>query len=122
MSFNVSTLAPYLGATGTALVNLDENKTGADDFAGELLIYAAETIAAIQAGDDLPAFPDGLKKGVSDKISGVARASLIVASSVLAVAQFQFSGKAAQVLKYINQALRNLLAGEPVPAAPKAVL
>lgn len=109
-------IAPYLGATGTALVNLDENKTGADDFAGELLLYAGETLAAIDAGEDIPEFPDVIRAGVSDRITGAARVSLIVANSVLTVAQFQVGGRGAKVLKYINQAIRNLLAGQPVPA------
>lgn len=114
-------IAPYLGATGTALVNLDENKTGADDFAGDLLIYASEVISAVENDEDLPALPDTLQKGTSEKITGAARVSLIVASSLLAVAQFQVAGKAAKALKYANQAIRALLAGSPVPAAPKGL-
>lgn len=118
MAFSLESLAPYLGATGTALVNLDENTTGADDFGGELLLYAAEVIAAVSVGEDIPPFPDALKHGISEKISGVARVSLIVANSILTVAQFQVSGTAAKALKYINQAIRQLLAGQPVPAPP----
>jgi hypothetical protein len=112
-------VAPYLGATGAALVNLDEDRTEADDFAGELLIYAGEVIAAVAAEEDIPGFPDMIKAGTTEKISGVARVSLIVANSILAVAQFQVAGKAGKILRYINQAIRNLLAGVPVPAAPK---
>jgi hypothetical protein len=111
-------IAPYLGATGTALVNLDENKTGADDFAGELLIYAAEVIAAVAAEEDIPPFPETIKSGTTDRISGVARVSLSVANSILSIAQFQVAGVAAKTLRYINMAIRNLLAGVPVPAAP----
>lgn len=114
-------LAPYLGATGTTLVNLDENKSGADDFAGELLIYAADVISAVSGKGDLPPFPDVIANGVTEKITGVARVSLIVAISVLSIAQFQVTGKAAQVLKYVNQSLRLLLAGQPVLTAPAAV-
>ena len=112
--FSFSSLAPYLGATGTALLNLDENTSGADDFGGELLLYSAEVIAAVDNDSDIPEFPEALKKGISDKITGAARVSLIVASSVLTVAQFQVSGKAGKALKYINQAIRALLAGQPV--------
>jgi hypothetical protein len=112
-------VAPYLGATGTALVNLDEDRTEADDFAGELLIYAGEVIAAVAAEEEIPPFPEIIKAGTTDKISGVARVSLIVANSILTVAQFQVAGKAGKILRYINQSIRNLLAGVPVPAAPK---
>src|SRR5262249_11742718 len=112
-------VAPYLGVTGTALINLDENKTGADDFAGELLIYAGEVIAAVAAEEDIPGFPEVIKAGTNDKISGAARVSLIIANSILMFAQFQVAGKAGKILKYINQAIRNLLGGVPVPAAPK---
>jgi hypothetical protein len=114
-------VAPYLGATGTALVNLDENKTGADDFAGELLIYASEVIAAVQADEELPPFPDTIAQGTSDKITGVARVSLLIANSILTIAQFQVAGRAGKILKYINQAIRNLLSGQPVGAAPKGI-
>ncbi|HKX26933.1 MAG TPA: hypothetical protein VJ302_04490 [Blastocatellia bacterium] len=111
-------VAPYLGATGTALTNLDENKTGADDFAGELLIYAGEVIAAVAAEEEIPTLPDALRAGTGDRISGVARVSLIVANSILTIVQFQVAGNAGKILKYINQAIRNLLAGVPVPPAP----
>lgn len=110
-------LAPYLGAAGNELMNLDEDTTGADDFAGNLLVYVAEVIAAIADGADLPDFPDALKQGTSEKITGAARVSLRIASSALTIAQFQVSGKAAQILKYANQALRNLLAGKAVAPA-----
>src|SRR5262245_41972581 len=109
-----SSIAPYLGPTGTALVSIDENETGADDCGGELLIYAAEEIAAISMEEEIPPIPDIIRSGTTDKISGAARVSLIVANSILTVAQFQVSGKAAKTLKYINMAIRNLLAGAPV--------
>jgi hypothetical protein len=112
-------VAPYLGATGTALVNLDVDRVEADDLAGELLIFAGEVIAAVAAEEEIPPFPEIVKAGTTDKISDVARVSLIVANSILTVAQFQVAGKAGKVLRYINQAIRNLLAGVPVPAAPK---
>ena len=113
-----SSIAPYLGATGTTLISLDENKTGADDFAGELLIYAAEVLAAVAAEEEIPPIPEIIRAGTTDKISGIARVSLIVANSMLTVAQFQVAGNAAKVLRYVNMAIRNLLAGIPVPAAP----
>jgi hypothetical protein len=121
MAFNIVQFAPYLGATGNALVNLDENTSGADDFAGQLLMYAAEVIAAVSDGQDLPPFPDAIANGVTEKITGVSRAILIVASSVLMVAQFQVSGKAGLVLKYASQAISRLLAGQTVPTAPASI-
>jgi hypothetical protein len=115
---NIQTIAPYLGITGQALIDLDENKTGADDFAGELILFSAEVISAVTSNGDLPEFPDALKHGVSDKITGVSRASLMVGNSVLTFARFQVSGKAAVILKYANQAISQLLAGQTVPPAP----
>ena len=112
-------VAPYLGATGAALINLDQDRTGGDDFAGELLMYAGYVIASVTAGEDIPPFPEIIKGGTTGKITGAARVSLIVANSILTVAQFQVAGKAGKILRYINQAIRNLLAGVPVPAAPK---
>jgi hypothetical protein len=112
-------VAPYLGATGAALISLDADRTGGDDFAGELLMYAGYVIASVAAGEDIPPFPDTIKAGTTDKISGIARVSLIVASSILTIAQFQVTGKARTALKYSYQAVQNLLAGAPVPAAPK---
>jgi hypothetical protein len=117
MALNLEAFVPYLGAVGQALVDLDENKTGADDFAGALLVYAAEVISAVLNDEDLPEFPEILKAGTSDKISGVSRAILIVANSALTIARFQVSGIAAKVLKYISQAVSQLLAGQPVVAA-----
>jgi len=113
-----SAIAPYLAATGDALVNLDENKSGADDFAGELLIYAADVITAVSNQSDLPDLPEVLAAGTLDRITGYSRVSLIVISSILTVAQFQVTGKAATALRYANQAIRLLLAGRPVPPAP----
>ena len=110
-------LAPYLGASGTALVGLDEGSTGPDDFAGEILIYASEVIAAIRDGAELPPLPDVLRTGATGRISGEIRAILVVAGSLLMIAQFQVSGAAAQALKYVNQVIRMLLSGQPVPAA-----
>ena len=113
-------IAPWLGAIGQELIDLDENKTGAEDFAGALLVYAAEAVGAIEAGTDLPEIPEILKAGTGDKITGAFRATLKVANGVLAFARFQFGGEAGQILKYINQSISQLLAGQPVPAMPAA--
>ena len=121
MLFNLVALAPYLGASGYALVNLDDNKTGADDFSGELLLYASEVIGAVISNEDLPAFPYFLAEGVNEKITGAGRVTLNIASSVLPLAQFQVTGNARVVLKYINQVIRDLLNNQPIPPAPPNV-
>jgi hypothetical protein len=119
---DIKSLAPYLGATGQALIDLDEDKQGAEDFAGALLVYGADVISAVSSGEDLPALPDALRYGTTEKIKGGFRASLIVANSILTVARFQFGGKAATALKYITQAISQLLAGQAVPTAPTALI
>lgn len=121
MAFDLMAVVPYLGASGNALVNLDENKTGADDFSGELLIYAADVIAAVSEGEDIPLFPESLAHGVTDRITGAAKVSLILASSILPIAQFQVSGKARTALRYINQIIRNLLANQTIPPVPATI-
>lgn len=118
MALSFEGLAPYLGALGTSLEGIDENTTGGDDFAGAILLYAAEVISAIVANEDIPEFPDVLRQGTSDKITGIGRVILISANALLTVAQFQVAGKAQKVLKYVNQAIRQLLAGQPVTPAP----
>jgi len=120
MAFNLQSIAPYLGATGQALVDLDEDKNGAEDFAGALLVYVAEVIGAVVADGDLPEFPEVLKNGTTDKISGAFRATLIVVNSVLTLARFQVSGRAATILKYASQALSQLLARQPVAPISEA--
>ncbi len=117
----LSSIGPYLGVAGNELVNLDENTSGADDFAGQLLLYAADVIASIDDGSDLPAFPDALKTNVTDKITGASKVALRIASSALTLAQFQVSGKAGTALRYIAQAVRNLISGTPLPTPPAAI-
>jgi hypothetical protein len=120
MGFNLEAIAPYLGATGQALMDLDENTNGAEDFAGVLLVYSAEVIGAVANDEDLPEFPEILKQGTSEKITGAFRATLIVANSILSFARFQVSGRAAAILKYASQAISQLLARQAV--APVASL
>jgi hypothetical protein len=72
----------------------------------------------VAAEGDLPELPDVLKHGVGEKITGVSRATLIVANSLIGFVRFQVSGKAATILKYVSQALSQLLAGQTVPPAP----
>lgn len=118
---NFASISPYFGAIGQSLLDLDEDSTGADDFAGALLVYVAEVTQSITDGVDLPPFPETLTKGTTDKISGTFKAVLIVVNSALTVARFQSSGKASAILKYATQALSNLIGGRPVPPAPAAV-
>lgn len=115
---NFLAVAPYLAATGNALSNLDENASGADDLAGTLLEYAADVILAVAGRENLPPLPTILAQGTTEKITGAARVSLIVASSVIGIARFQTTGKAQAILRYVDESLKLLLAGKPVPAAP----
>lgn len=119
---DIRTLAPYFGATGQALIDLDEDKTGAEDFAGALLVYAAEVIVAVASGDDLPPLPEALHQGTTEKIRGGFRATLIVINSVLTIARFQVSGRARTALNYVSQAISLLLAGQMVPTPPTALI
>lgn len=121
MSFKFAEIAPYLGAVGNELINLDEDLVGADDFAGNLLIYIAEVGTAIQIGKDLPEIPEILKAGTVEKASSGVRALLRIVSTVLIVAQFQVSGKAYEILKYLNQVLRLLIARREVPPVAQPV-
>lgn len=111
---DLKAVAGYLGATGNALITLDDNDQGWEDFVGTLLVYVAEVLISVSTGGDLPEFPEVLKKGTTDRISGAFRATLIVANSVLGFARFQVSGKAAVALKYANQVLTQLISGQPV--------
>lgn len=122
MAFNFNTISPFLGATGQALLDLDADKNGAEDFAGALLVYAAEVGAAVSEGADLPPFPDELKIGTTDRITGSFKATLIVVNSILTVARFQVKGKAATALKYVTQTISQLIAGQPVPTPAAAIL
>ena len=119
---NFQDLAPYFGAVGQSLIDLDADKLGADDFAGSLLIYVAEVVQAVGEGADLPTFPDELKAGTTDRVSGAFKAVLIVTNSLLTVARFQVRGKAAVILKYVTQTISQLISGNPVPPAPATVV
>ncbi len=117
----LSIIGASLAVAGNEIVNIDDNRTGADDFAGALMIYAADVIAAVGADEDLPEFPPELKLGVGDKISGSAKVALRIASGQLTLAQSFVSGKAAKALRYIAQVVRNLISGSPIPAPPDAL-
>lgn len=118
-------LAPYLAGTGASLVNLDENGTGPDDVAGEILLYAAQVVLAVTSGaTELPPLPPILSDSVAGKISGPARTAIIVATGPLTVAEFQLAAskpRFAKALGYVRQVLTALAAGKPVPAAPPSL-
>lgn len=117
MAFDLKTIAFCLAINGDTLINLDENKTGADDLAGELSIYAADVIQAVTEKIDLPELPDILAKGTTERITGAGRVILIVASSWLQIAVRQLpQGKPRTALEYVRQAIQLLLANKPVPA------
>jgi len=118
-------LVPYLAAAGTVLVGADENNTGADDYAGHILAYAADVLTSVLTGGDIPPLPDELAAGVSGKITGTARIALLGASAGLAIAQMQLAfshPKAGTAMRYINQVVMALLAGKSIPAAPASLL
>lgn len=119
---DIKAAAGYLGATGSALITLDDNDLGWEDFVGTLLVYVADVLMSVSTGGDLPEFPEVLKKGTTDRIGGAFRATLIVANSVLGFARFQVSGKAAVALKYANQVLTQLISGQPVTVPIPKVL
>lgn len=114
-------IAPFLGVTGQSLIDLDENKEGADDFAGELLIYIADVGAAIGTDSELPPLPEVIANGTNQKISGVLRSTLRAVNPVIMFASFKVKGKTAKVLRYASQAISLLIAGLPVPAAPLSI-
>lgn len=122
MAFDLNTVLGIVAAIGKELVDLDTNKEGADDFAGTLIVYGADVIKAVEDGEDLPAFPEILKAGTTQKITGVLAATLKIANGALTFATYALSGKASKVLRYITQAISLLLNGEAVPAPPSSLL
>lgn len=115
-------IAPFLGVTGQSLIDLDVNKEGADDFAGELLIYVADVGQAIGTDSELPPLPEVLKKGTHQKITGVLKSTLQAVNPVIMFASFKVKGKAAKILRYTSQAISLLIANQPVPPAPASIL
>src|SRR5262245_6519024 len=114
MSF-INHIPAYLIGAGTALTNLDLNQSGADDFAGALLMYAGYAIDTVVKGGDIPPLPEVIRKGTTEKITGASRSILTIASAVLVIAQFEVGGRAATVLKYVYQSVQALLDNQPVP-------
>jgi len=114
-------LQPYLAGLGGPLTVIDENETGADDIVGNLLLFSADVIGTVRNNEDLPPFPDAVVGVIASKINNATRTAILLASAALGVAEIQLSvtnPKASKALKYVNQALRAISAGKPVPTAP----
>ena len=114
-------IAPFILAAGNELVNFDEDSLGGDDFAGELLIFIGESGLAIEAGGDIsPELPEILQKGTTDKLSKKAKFILRLTSTFVSIGQTQVPATSNfyKLLKYAGQAIRALIADQPVPPAP----
>lgn len=122
MKFDILTLAAVFSASGNKLINLDENTSGGDDFAGELLLFTGDAIQAIHEGEDLPALPEAILNGTSAKITGIARVSLDMVSTLLPFIQMSTGPKYRAALRYLSQAINQLLAGKTVPPVPASVV
>lgn len=115
----IEDIAPYLSGVGFTLTSLDVDETGADDIAGQFLIYGGEVISSIVAGGDLPPMPGSLAGLVAGKLSGVARGVLTVAGTILTILQVRVmtsKPKLSTALRYISQGIQALLAGRPIPS------
>ena len=119
---DLRSLIPWVAATGLALRELDEDKSGADDYAAELLIFAADLTQAAIDKLPLPEVPEALRKGVDEKIKGPFRATLIVVKDVLTIAKYSVSGSAREGLGFVVEALALLVAREKVPSLPASAL
>lgn len=122
MYFEIKTAAGIIGATGQALIDLDADKVGYEDFVGALLVYGAEVMSAAADQEDLPPFPDALRTGLTERIPGGIRATLTVTNTTLTFLRFNAKGKAATALRYITQTISQLIGGVPVPPVPAATL
>lgn len=115
--------APYLAGAGSALINADTDDSGADDFAGHLMVWGGEVIASVIANEDIPDLPDVITEadgGLFGPLSGAGRATIAVVTAVLSVTQIQLTiaGKprAAKAVRYVVQALNALTSGKAMPA------
>jgi hypothetical protein len=117
----IDDISPYLSGVGFTLTSLDADDTGADDVAGQFLIYGGEAINSVMSDLDLPPLPDVLAGMVGSKISSTARGVLTVAGTFLTILQMQVMSskpKLAAVLKYIWQGISAILAGRAIPVLP----
>lgn len=116
---NIQTIAPYLSGVGFTLISIDENETGADDVAGQFLIYGGEVINAVSLGIDLPPLPDVISERVAGKIGNAARGVLMGVGTFLTILQMQIAAsepRLAAVLRYVSQGIAAVLAGRAIPA------
>lgn len=114
----IEQIAPYLSGVGFTLTSLDADDTGADDIAGQFLVYSGEAITAVLEGVDLPPLPEVLAAMAAGKISGVARGVLTVAGTFLTILQIQVMSsnpKLSSILRYVSQGIQAILAGRSVP-------
>src|SRR5262245_21518031 len=115
----IEDIAPYLTGVGFTLTSLDADDSGADDIAGQFMIYGGEVIASVLASSDLPPLPEVLAGMVVGKISGVARGVLTVAGATLSILQIQVMAskpKLSTALRYVTQGIAALLAGRAIPS------
>jgi hypothetical protein len=120
----VEDIAPYLSGVGFTLTSLDADDNGAEDLAGQFMLYGGEVITAINANLDLPPMPEVLAGMVAGKLGNVARGILMVAGSFLTILQMQVMAskpRLAAGLRYVSQGIAALLAGRPIPSAPVAL-
>jgi hypothetical protein len=117
----VEDIVPYLSGVGFTLSSLDADDTGAEDIAGQFMLYAGEAFAAVSLDLELPPLPETITGVTAGKIGGVARGVLFTAGTVLTILQLQVMAskpKLSKVLRYISQGISALLAGRAIPAAP----
>src|SRR5262245_43181456 len=117
----VEDIAPYLSGVGFTLTSLDANDTGADDIAGQFLLYGGEAVAAVSVGLDLPPLPNAIAGLVAGNLGSVARGGLMIAGTFLTILHVQVAAskpKLAVVLRYISQGIAALLTGRPIPSTP----
>jgi len=121
MQLDIVTIGAMLSASGVTLSNLDENTSGGDDYAGALLTYTGDVIAAIHAGEELPPLPEIISNGIQAKITGAARVSLMLAASMLPFLMLGTPSKFKTALRYLSLAIQQLLAGKAVPPVPQEI-
>jgi hypothetical protein len=118
---NIENIAPYLSGVGFTLISIDADEVGADDIAGQFLLYGGEAINAVSTGLNLPPLPETITGLVAGKLSSAARTALTIAGTVLTILQIQVAvskPKLATALRYIGQGIAALLASRQIPSAP----
>lgn len=114
-------IAPYLSATGFGLISIDVDDVGADDVAGQFLMYGGDAIFAIQHNLDLPPLPEIAANSITGKLSTTARLILMTVGINLTILQGRIvakNPKLALALRYISQVIAALMVGRAIPAAP----